>query len=58
MGVPGSRYGTPRSRGMSMRTPRVTIPFFRLWIEFFGCPFAMTSSASRPLSTSFAITSE
>ena len=27
--VPGSRYGTPRRRGMSTRMPRVTMPLFR-----------------------------
>ena len=39
-------YGTPFSRGMSMRTPRVRMPFLTLWMEFLGCPSLTTACAS------------
>ena len=46
IGVPARDTARPSTRGMSIRTPRVKIPFFTLWIEFFACRFATTAAWS------------
>ena len=46
MRVPGSSHGTPFSRGMSYRTPRVTSPSFTTMMEFFAAPPSIVTSPS------------
>ena len=46
MRVPGSSHGTPFRRAMSYRTPRVTMPFFIVMMEFFRAPSSIVTSPS------------
>ena len=49
--MPGSRYSTPFSRRMSIKTPRAMIPFLAVKMASSAQPFFGEISSEKPLKT-------